>query len=568
VLRLLAVATAGLVLVPSSFAAAPRPRLTSESATRIVLAQPTVASWLRHYPPKSRVTVASFKPSRGLWEVKVFSGEAGEVALGTVDGRTGRILHAWAGPAVAWPLARGGGLGGKQLNRMSVWLAFCAVFLLGLADLRRPLSIRNLDLLALLSFTASLWYFNHGHVFASASLIYPPLAYLLGRCVWVAWRGNGSQSRPVWPVWLLVAATCFLAAFRIGLTLQSSSVIDVGYAGVIGADRIEHGRPPYGSFPLQGNLPPCGRPDANGEVHDRIQSDGRCETANPLGDTYGPVTYAGYLPGLWLFDWSGRWDELPAVKATTILFDLLTLFGLAAVGFRFGGSRLAATLAFAWVAYPFTQYVSNANTNDALMPALLVWGFFVLASDVGRGALTALASWTKFAALIVVPLWAGYPSLRRPRGVVVFSAAFLTATLACGWIVFLDGSPAHALHVFYERTISIQVHRRSPFSIWDWGQYHAGLPDLHVLQKLLQALVVAGAVAAAFMPRRKSPLQLAALTAALLIAFESVLTHWSLLYVAWFFPFAALALLAGDALRGAPVEVRQSGVIGRPFSRH
>ena len=78
-------------------------------------------------------------------------------------------------------------------------------------------------------------------------------------------------------------------------------------------------------------------------------------------------------------------------------------------------------------------------------------------------------------------------------------------------------------HVFFERTISIQVHRRSPFSIWDWGQYHAaGLPDLHVLQKLLQALLVVGALAVFLVPRRKSPLQLAALTAVLLIGFEIV----------------------------------------------
>jgi CHASE2 domain-containing sensor protein len=102
--------------------------------------------------------------------------------------------------------------------------------------------------------------------------------------------------------------------------------------------------------------------------------------------------------------------------------------------------------------------------------------------------------------------------------------------------------------VFYERTISIQVHRRSPFSIWDWGQYHAGLPDLHLLQKVLQALLVVGALGAALLPREKSPLQLAALTAALLIGFQIVLTHWSLLYITWFFPFAALALLSGSSL--------------------
>lgn len=114
-------------------------------------------------------------------------------------------------------------------------------------------------------------------------------------------------------------------------------------------------------------------------------------------------------------------------------------------------------------------------------------------------------------------------------------------------------------HVFFERTISIQVHRRSPFSIWDWGQYHAaGLPDLHVLQKLLQALLVVGALAVFLVPRRKSPLQLAALTAVLLIGFEIVLTHWSLLYITWFYPFAALALLAGSSL-GAAHDLGDTG---------
>jgi hypothetical protein len=44
-------------------------------------------------------------------------------------------------------------------------------------------------------------------------------------------------------------------------------------------------------------------------------------------------------------------------------------------------------------------------------------------------------------------------------------------------------------------------------------------------------------------PRRRSPLQLAAFTAAVLIGFELVLTHWFYLYLPWFFPFVALALI-------------------------
>jgi hypothetical protein len=98
--------------------------------------------------------------------------------------------------------------------------------------------------------------------------------------------------------------------------------------------------------------------------------------------------------------------------------------------------------------------------------------------------------------------------------------------------------------VFYDRTFAFQLGRDSPFSIWDWRQYHAGLPDLHLVQRALEVLLVLGAVAAYFLPRRKSPLQLAALTGALLIGFELVLTHWFYLYIPWFFPFVAVAVLA------------------------
>jgi hypothetical protein len=76
---------------------------------------------------------------------------------------------------------------------------------------------------------------------------------------------------------------------------------------------------------------------------------------------------------------------------------------------------------------------------------------------------------------------------------------------------------------------------------------------------VIVALVV-GAIAVYFFPRRKTPLQLAALTAAVLIGFELTLTHWSYLYIPWFLPFVAFAVLA-------PVEVRQPGEAPPPRDR-
>ena len=565
--RVLAAAAIGLILAGPAIAGGkplgpPDQRLTKAAVTKIFLEDEKVSDWLAHYPRSGRQVEASYDKERHVWTIRVWWGAAGEIATGKVDDTSGAVTEAWTGPQVAWKMARGypGAFGGKEINSTPVWLGFCVLFLLGLGDLRRPLSLRNLDLLALLSFSVSLWYFNKGHIFTSAPLVYPPLLYLLGRMAWSAWRGRlATGAVPVWPVWALAAATVFAAGFRIGLNTQSSNVIDVGYSGVVGANRIANGVVPYGNFPVELGKP-CGPADADGEIRDRIQRDGRCESANPQGDTYGPVAYEAYLPGYLALGWTGKWDDLPAAHFSSIGFDLLCILGLALVGLRFGGTRLAVTLAFAWVAYPFTQYVSNSNTNDALVPLFLIWGFWLVTSPVARGAAVALSGWTKFASLLLAPLWASYPE-RRLRPTLVFAAAFVLTSLAAFSILLLDGHPLGAAHEFWKRTLSWQIDRESPFSIWDWRQYHAGLPDLHLLQRALEGLLLVGAVAVYFFPRRKSPLQLAALTAALLVGAEIVLTHWYYAYLPWFFPFAAIAVLAPAA---EPVRAAVRAPLERP----
>ena len=145
-------------------------------------------------------------------------------------------------------------------------------------------------------------------------------------------------------------------------------------------------------------------------------------------------------------------------------------------------------------------------------------------------------------------MWLTYPGpiqWRRPRPALVFATGFLAATVLAFSVFLLDAHPIQAAQIFYDRTLKTQITRESPFSLWDWAQYRArGIPDLHVVQWVLEGLLVAGAIAAAFFPRVKTPLQLAALTGALLIGFELVLTHWFYLYIPWFFPFVAFALLA------------------------
>jgi hypothetical protein len=543
-------------LVQTPFAPPPNTaHLTKAQALSLFERNPKAADWLRRYPVKGRIDEETYDKKTSSWTVKIWWGKPGEIAEGKVDDASGVVTEAWTGPQVAWKMARGykGAFGGVKINSPWVWGAFCLVFLLGLADFRRLLSVRNLDLLMLLSPTASLWFFNHGDVFTAVPLFYPALVWVVLRGNWIGATGRGSRARTLWPAWVLLAAAVFLSGFRIGLNVQASNVIDVGYSGVIGAERIVHGEAPWGNFPTEDDkLKACGPADAAGEIREHIQTNGRCESANPQGDTYGPVAYESYIPGYLLFGWNGKWDSLPAAHFTSIAFDLLCMLGLWLVGRRFGGFHLAAMLAFAWAAYPFTQYASSSNTNDALLPCYLIWGFWLVSSPVARGALCALSGLTKFASLVVAPLWLTYPGRRPSRR---FAVGFLAATLAAFSVVLLEPSPLHELRVFWDRTLSWQVGRDAPWSLWDWGQYQArGVPNLRLVQHVLQGVLVAGAVAAAFFPRRKSPLQLAALTAALLAGFELVLTYWLYTYIPWFYGFAAIALLAPAAVRATAPE--------------
>ena len=75
-----------------------------------------------------------------------------------------------------------------------------------------------------------------------------------------------------------------------------------------------------------------------------------------------------------------------------------------------------------------------------------------------------------------------------------------------------------------------------------------------MLQTVLKGVLLTGACVLAFVPRTRNVVQLAALSGARLIGFELVLTHWFYLYIPWFFPFVAFAVLVPVAVRAAEPE--------------
>jgi len=459
------------------------------------------------------------------WQVSYFTrGGKKEIGLVIINDLSGRVVEQWTGFQVAWTMARGyPGAFGRHVNALYVWLPLCVLFMLPFFDFRRPFSLLHLDLLVLLSFSVSLAFFNHAHIYASVPLAYPPLLYLLARMLALlrrrqAGRHGAPRSTPrlrlLIPTRWLALAVVFLIGFRIALNVTDSNVIDVGYAGVIGASRIAHGEPLYGGYPSN----------------------------NEHGDTYGPVNYELYLPFEQIFGWSGTWDDLPAAHAAAIFFDLLATGLLFLIGRRMRGPTLGVALAYAWVSYPFTLFALESNADDSLVAALVLAA--VLAASygselarAGRGALAALAGLTKFAPLALAPLLAthGLSELslaRRVRALAAYALAFLG-------VLALSSIPALAhdsLHTIYERTIVYQSNRESPFSVW-------GLYGLHGLERVVEIVAALSALALAVVPRRSDLVGLAAACAVALLLVQLGLEHWFYLYIPWFFGVAIVALL-------------------------
>ncbi len=194
---------------------------------------------------------------------------------------------------------------------------------------------------------------------------------------------------------------------------------------------------------------------------------------------------------------------------------------------------LGLALAYGWVSYPYTLFPLMSNTNDTLVSMLVVFALLAITSAPARGALTALAAAAKFAPIALAPLFATGRGESRTRSWAWFSIAFATIVLA----LVLPFIPAKGgFDTFWSQTIGFQFTRESPFSIW--GQ-NPGLDGLLTFVKLGAAAL---AVAVAFVPRRRSTAQVAALGAAVLIATQVVAIHWFYLYIDWFLPFALVAL--------------------------
>ncbi|MGB3634800.1 MAG: glycosyltransferase family 87 protein [Rubrobacteraceae bacterium] len=484
------------------------PKLDKEEAMKLANAHPRVQNELSEYG--NYVTDAEFKD--GEWIVHYWIEEGKkqtEVARAGINDENWKTNYVFTGDQVGWQMARGDfGAYGKEANYWWVWGPMALVFALAFLRTDKLYSMRNLDVLMMLSFLVSHGFFRAGVSYEAVLLWYPPLIYLLIRTLLMGFGiGERVEKTSSFPTWLLVVLAVAASGLVLGLNYYSR-VIDVGYAGVVGGDLILNGVVPYGNFPSDVGT----------------------------GDTYGPLNYLIYVPAVMIFGFSGEWGYLPAAHAVTIFAFLLGAAALLFAGWRYSNLRTGAALFLAWAVFPYTLYSTNNNTNDILVAAVTAVGLALVTSPVARGVAITAGFAIKLYPLLLAPLWMRHDDVRRGPilNFILGGAAVISASF---WVLFLDGKILDNLKLFYNKTLAFQGERDTPWTIF------TQIPQTEILQSpLIAAVILLGFVLGVF-PQVRTVRRLAALSAALVIAFELTTSYWFYPYITWFQPFIFLALL-------------------------
>lgn len=487
------------------------PEMTEAEAIKLAESNPEIRDELSGGGPyTSRADYEDGEWTVHFWADTGADGDREEVARAGIDDSSWEFGYVYTGEQVGWQMARGeNGAYGKQANSWWVWGPMALVFALAFVRNDKLFSLRNLDVLALTSFLISHGFFREGFSGEAVLLWYPPLVYLLVRTLLMGFGvGERVEGTSNFPPWLLFALAAVASAVVLGLNLDSR-VIDVGYAGVVGADLILQGILPYGNMP------------------DDIGT----------GDTYGPLNYLLYLPFVLIFGFEGDWGYLPAAHALTNVAFVAGAIGMMYAGWRLAGKKGAAAMVFAWATFPYTLYSTNNNTNDVIVAAIAALGLAGASSGLARGASVAAGFAVKLFPLVLGPLWLLHEGPRR-RPVVDFVLGGAAVVAASFWVLLLaGGGPVDGARAFLEKTLLFQGERDTPWAIY--GQ----IPALSWLKTPLTAAVVLLGFVVAVFPRKRTVRRLAAFSAALVIGFQLTVTYWFYPYIIWFEPFVFLALL-------------------------
>ena len=486
-------------------------RLTKDRATANFLAKTSGdrrssratrrgAHWLDATRRLGERTDAQTGAGRDVWRCRTTTARPARSRRARSTTRPVRVTEAWTGPQVAWTMARcnDGAFGGEKINSLPVGSAFCAALPARARRLPAAALLRNLDLLALL-------------VVLRLALVLQPRRHLHA-----AFRSSTRRSSTCSAalLWIGVAAgrraarcaglaglaprrrAVFLVGFRIGLNVRDVERDRRRLRGRHrrGAD-LER-RAPYGHFPIEDACKACGPADTERRDPGPDPDERALRVRQPPAATRtGPSPTRPTCPGYWIFGWSGQVGQ-PARRALHVdpLRPALPL-GLALVGRRFGGRRLGGDARVRLGRVPVHAVrleLEHERRDHARVPDL---GLLARAARrSARGAFAALAGLDEVrgAARRAALADLSRRRWRRPGAAAeLHRAGSRSRPLAAFSVLLLEPPAPRGAHLLGPDA-ELQITRESPFSLWDWAQYHAARhPGPALVQRVLQGLLVA-----------------------------------------------------------------------------
>ncbi|WP_026910183.1 hypothetical protein [Patulibacter minatonensis] len=536
--------------------------MTGRQAERLALSDPKMQRVLKKYPKRY---YRIYLKGKYLWQLSIYERPAAqkdlkEVGQLVIDDATQKIRESWDVPYVQWTMARGiDGAFGRSITNPWLWGGLLVLFLAPFVGFR-PLRGPPVPLLLLAGFTAPLAFFNNARLDWAVPLSF---GLLLSLFVWGLWRSlhrprrEPVPARILVPTGVLIVLGVGLLVFRIVLNVTDGNVIDVGYAGVVGADKIGNGLSAYGAFPSNVGT----------------------------GNTYGPLTYLAYVPFEQVFPFRADTSFAePSAHAASIAFDTLAAGVLFLVGRsqetdRRLGVRRGLLYSYLWLACPWTAYCLNSNSNDALPALMLGLVLLVGARPVLRGLGAAAAGATKIGPFGLFPVLmtgrrvaptvrvahappAFWPLQGEPRPATVLRGVLLGVVVLAGGAALVLVASVVALHGFdfknlFDRTIAYQAGRPAPFMPWGFEDY-----DLEWLRDPVRYLAIGFALVIALVPRRHDVTGTAAIAVAVIVGLQMSTEYWFYMYLVWLVPLLVSAGLSdrpiawpGGAPRDRPAVV-------------
>ncbi|MHC4131704.1 MAG: hypothetical protein ACYSR3_06900 [Planctomycetota bacterium] len=406
------------------------------------------------------------------------------------------------------------------------WISILLVFIF-LGDFSRLFSRRNFDILLLYLICPFLLVLWENRKFSYAAIFVVTILFFI-RCLYQLWnkptiiREDNVHFRRA-AIMVLILACVFH-----GFTVYERPMDDSGLFSVIGAAYIqETGKLPYGSE--YGHL-----------------------------GVYGPLLYMLHIPANWMFESNITFDtsnsellwgpyegfEMRGGQTIILIFDLLAMLALYCFGKKYADKNTGVLLALVYALCPYVIGIGGAGglqwTSHTVGTAFVVFALVWMNRPLVSGLLLGLCCGMLYYPLFLLILWFGY--YVRSSGwcaAFKFLGSFALVGLACLIMIIVLTEPSgeyeglSSLGAFIQDTVYQQQfsegYGQSGFSFWGqfpdiskWGKPAAGI--IYILFCLLIG----------FIPRKMHMRELVALTAAVLVGTQFVLSHGGGTYIGFY----------------------------------